>query len=279
VFSIGFIDYFLDEWHANNYPEWIRAKSGGTMSVTHAYAMIDSPKGGRGTEGWCREMGVQRCRTIDEVIRSCDGLVVLSPDNVEMHEQLCGQPLRSGKPVYVDKVFAPDLAAAKRFFKLADESGTPCYSASALRYAREYRSVPRAGIQAISSWGPGDIDSYSVHQLEPVVMLMGVPAERVLALPGRNGVSLSIVFVDGRWATVSCFAGESPFAMNLCMEPQNAAIHVESAFFEEFTAALVAFFIDGKPSVPHEETLWIMALREAGMRALANPCEWISAPR
>ena len=21
---IGFIDYFLDEWHANNYPQWIK---------------------------------------------------------------------------------------------------------------------------------------------------------------------------------------------------------------------------------------------------------------
>ena len=24
--TIGFIDYYLDEWHANNYPAWIRAR-------------------------------------------------------------------------------------------------------------------------------------------------------------------------------------------------------------------------------------------------------------
>ena len=22
--KIGFIDYYLDEWHANNYPDWFR---------------------------------------------------------------------------------------------------------------------------------------------------------------------------------------------------------------------------------------------------------------
>ena len=120
MFSIGFIDYFLDEWHANNFPGWIRELSGGAMAVTHAYAMIDSPKGGRGTVKWCDDMGIQRCDTIEEAIAHCDGLIVLSPDNVEMHEQLCEKPLRSGKPVYVDKVFAPDLATAKRIFAVRD---------------------------------------------------------------------------------------------------------------------------------------------------------------
>ena len=39
-----------------------------------------------------------------------DCLLVLSPDNCEMHEELCQIPLRSGKRTYVDKTFAPDLA-------------------------------------------------------------------------------------------------------------------------------------------------------------------------
>lgn len=30
----GFIDYYLDEWHANNYPQWIRNMSGDTFSKT-----------------------------------------------------------------------------------------------------------------------------------------------------------------------------------------------------------------------------------------------------
>ena len=29
--TIGFIDYFLDEWHANNYPEWINRRPAGSF--------------------------------------------------------------------------------------------------------------------------------------------------------------------------------------------------------------------------------------------------------
>ena len=48
--SIGFIDYFLDEWHANNYPTWLKEASKGEITVDFAYGAIDSPLGGRSTE-------------------------------------------------------------------------------------------------------------------------------------------------------------------------------------------------------------------------------------
>ena len=33
IIKIGFIDYYLDEWHANNYPEFIRKASGGKAAA------------------------------------------------------------------------------------------------------------------------------------------------------------------------------------------------------------------------------------------------------
>ena len=48
--KIGFIDYYLDEWHANNYPELIKELSGGDMEVAYAYGHIDSPIGGMTTD-------------------------------------------------------------------------------------------------------------------------------------------------------------------------------------------------------------------------------------
>lgn len=44
---------------------------------------------------------------------------MLSPDNCEMHEELCRLPMSSGKLTYVDKTFAPDYPAAKRIFDAA----------------------------------------------------------------------------------------------------------------------------------------------------------------
>ena len=117
--KIGFIDYFLDEWHANNYPAWIKAHSNGEMEVAYAYGKIASPHSGMTSAEWCREHGVQLCESIAEVVEKSDALVVLSPDNCEMHEELCQLPFASGKPTFVDKTFSPDLATAKRLFALA----------------------------------------------------------------------------------------------------------------------------------------------------------------
>ena len=38
---IGFIDYYLDEWHANNYPKMIQELSQGEMKVSYAYGDVE----------------------------------------------------------------------------------------------------------------------------------------------------------------------------------------------------------------------------------------------
>ncbi len=105
-----------------------------------------------------------------------DYLLVLSPDNCEMHEQLCQiPPCAAASPPMWTKTFAPDDDTARRIFAIAEEHGTPCYSTSALRCAAEYQEIDPATVIAISSWGPGDLETYSIHQLEPIMMLMKPP--------------------------------------------------------------------------------------------------------
>lgn len=273
MMKIGFIDYYLDEWHANHYPQWLKEASGGEMEVVIAYGMIDSPIGGRTTEKWCSDMGIAQAASIEEVIEKSDALVVLSPDNCEMHEQLCQLPLRSGKPTYVDKTFAPDYETAKRIFDIAEKSGTPCYSTSALRYAAEYQGIEN--VRAISSWGPNEFETYAIHQLEPIMMLMRGEPRRVQYLPGEKWYSMAIEFKDGRYATLAGYGGDVPFAMNIKTENGAQMIEVKSDLFGPFMRQLAAFFRDPKQIVPHDETLRIMAVRGAGVKAMANPGEWV----
>jgi len=271
--KIGFIDYYLDEWHANNYPRWISEASGGEMEVVCAFGLIDGPAGRRTTQQWCDDMGIRRAASIEEVIEECDGLIVLSPDNCEMHEQLCRLPLRSGKPTYVDKTFAPDLPTAQRIFRIAEESGTPCYSTSALRYADEYAHLK--DVEAIASWGPNGFETYSIHQLEPIMMLMQGKPEKVMYLPGEKWYSMAIRFEDGRAATLTGYDKGSPFMMNVTGKNGAGTIEVRSDFFHNFIVHLVEFFRDSTKIVPHEETLRIMAVRGAGLKAIEAPGEWI----
>ena len=271
--KLAFIDYYLDEWHANNYPAWIREASGGEMEVACAWGKIDSPIGGRTNEAWCRDMGIPQAGTIEEAVEGADGIIVLSPDNCEMHEELSRVPLASGKPTYIDKTFAPDLASAKRIFALAEKRGTPCYSTSALRYADEYRGLGQA--DCVASWGPNGFETYSVHQLEPIMMLIGSAPRRVMALKGEDWYQMAVEFEDGRAATLAGYQKGAPFAMNVTGKDGAKAIRVESDFFGGFIRQLVAFFRDPSKIVPHRDTLRIMAVRGAGVEALKRPGEWI----
>ena len=272
--KLGFIDYYLDEWHANNYPQWIREASGGELEVAFAWAKADSPRGGLTTAEWCSRHGVTRCETMEELIEVSDGLIVLSPDNCELHEELCQLPLRSGKPCYVDKTFAPDKACAERIFAIASQSGTPCWSTSALRFADEYRDAGRE-LLAAAFWGPNDFETYSIHQLEPLMMLMGAPARRVMAMKAEGWYQLSVEFADGRCGSVTGYSHGSPFMSNLQYREESRLIEVKSDFFHRFILALVEFFRTGQAPVPPEETVRIMAVREAGLKALVQPGSWV----
>ena len=199
--TVGFIDYFLHEWHADHYPAWINQSSGGEYCVKYAWGAVDSPHpGGKSNRRWAEDMGISLCGSIEEVVEKSDALVVLSPDNAEQHECLSRLPLASGKPVYIDKTFAETLAAAKRIFQMAEQSSTPCYSTSALRYAEEYRQIPGGELSYIGSWGPNSLETYSIHQIEPIVALMGTQAQRVLYTGTEEVPSLLIEFTGGRFA-------------------------------------------------------------------------------
>lgn len=272
---IGFVDYFLDEWHANNYPGWIRQASGGAMEVSCAYAMIDHPGSGRTTAQWCADNGVTHCATIEEVVAQSDAIIVLSSDNPEMQEALCQAPLRSGKPVYVDKTLSTDGEAARRLLAIAAESRTPCYSSSALRFADEYAVLGRNSITALTSIGPGLFDSYLIHQLEPVMMLMQAPAKRALAVQAKGWYTVVLAFVDGRMATLSGFANATAFTMNVCAGEDTQTIPIESDYFQPFIQTLITFFKTRHPPVSAEETIAIMDARGAAVRAMQAPGEWV----
>ena len=85
--TVGFIDYFLNEWHANEYPAMIRdynQKHGTDYQFKYAWAEIDVP-GGVTTKEWCKNYGVEPCATIEELCKKCDCVFVLAPSNPEKH--------------------------------------------------------------------------------------------------------------------------------------------------------------------------------------------------
>ena len=278
--KIGFIDYFLDEWHANNYPEMIRNETNGEYQVCYAWAYCEPVEDGKphiSNAEWAEKFQVELCATMEEVIEKSDVLIVLSPDYPEMHEELCRKPLASGKLTYVDKTFAPDKETAIRIFENADANGTKCYSSSALRFASELDEINTEKIHKIYSEGPGTLEMYSIHQIEPIVRLMKVRAKRIMYIGDVLHPSYLIEFEDGRIAQAYHRKDEARSFRITVVNEINEAKHYEikSNFFGLFIKSLIRFFETGEVPVTHEQTIDVIAVRTAVIEACKTPSTWI----
>ncbi len=278
MIKIGFIDYYLDEWHANNYPKFIADECGDEFKVAYAYGEIDSPKpDGITNDEWCAKFGVERCATIAEVVEKSDCIIVLSPDNPERHLDLCREPLASGKRVYVDKTFAATKAMAQEMVDIGEKNNTPFFSTSALRFATELKDINRDGICFINSRGPGNFDTYSIHQIEPIVVLMGSDVKRIMSVGSGKYESMVIEFSGGRRAVMSHYGWTNvDFNFTVNYEDGTTAIVPQmSDFFPNFIRSLCHFFKTGETFADHAETVSVMGIIEAGNKALQNPGEWV----
>ncbi len=280
--KIGFIDFFLDEWHANNFPAWIRENCqarGRDVQLAYAWARQAAPSG-MDTAAWCAKYQVQPLPSIEAVVEQSDYLVVLSPDHPEQHEELARLPLMSGKPVYVDKTFSPDLRSGVRMFDLAEKHGTPMFSASALRNAKElaaYLEDPasRERLEYVATTGPGKFSNYAVHQLEMIVALLGPGAARIKSLSSEHGGLYALEFPGGQRASMLQIASAQFQALLQFKAGEGKHLPECSEIFTRQIDSLLDFFATGLPPVPRAETLSIMALIEAGRKAVASFDTWV----
>lgn len=266
--KIGFIDYHLDEYHSNNYPAWIRRLSDERYNVHMAYG-DDERDGLLGNREWCEKMQIQFTSSIQDVIDASDCLVVLSPNNPEQHMRLTELPLRSGKPVYVDKTFACNYADAKQMLNLAKAHDTPVYSTSALRYAPEIVALDqgifnRDTVCSVKTIGPGNFDTYSIHQIEMIVCLMD--GEPILCTKKEeNGQTvIEYQFDNGNTAQMQ-HVENAPFSIEVTThDGQLIQKTISFDFWDAFILNLIEFFDTGVPSVDPVQTLRAMKMYEMG---------------
>jgi hypothetical protein len=276
--TVGFIDYFLNEWHANEYPAMIKAyneKNGTDYQVKYAWAEMDIPEG-MSTDEWCELHGVIRCNSIKELCEKCDYVVVLAPSNPEKHLEYAKEVFECGKSPYIDKTFAPDYATAKEIYALAEKYGVKFFSSSALRYAEELNAYMGTA-KAISTVGGGsNLDEYIIHQIEMAVKCLGVGAEKVRYSKHADQEWAEVSYPDGRYATMM-FAPCMPFAATVADEEgRSAHVAINSPFFDYLIADIFHFFETGETSFCSCETLEVMKIRERVIEAKSKAGIWLN---
>ena len=274
--KIGFIDFFLNNYHANNYPKWLAEYSDGEMQVTCAYAVQDDPEGGTSNREWSERHKIPLVSSIEKVIGQCDCVMVLSPSHPETHESLSRLALTSGKRVYVDKAFAPDLETAKRMFALAETYQTPCCSSSALAFVSEYEKFDRKRIQILSSKGGGSFEVYAIHQFEPIVAIMGEKPVRVMSVGTEQFPSFIIEFEGGKIAKMEQFMN-APFEIYAgYTDGTHEVALVETDIFKNFILRVIEFFRTGRSVAERWQTMSVIALSDGAREAQKKPFQWVN---
>lgn len=275
--TVGFIDYYLDEWHANNYPAWINEQSKGEFQVKYAYGKIDSPNAdGLTNAQWAEKYAVTLLSSIDELIEKSDCIIVLAPDDPEVHYELSKDALKSGKPVFIDKTFAIKKDDAKNIFEIGEKYNSPCFSSSALRFSNVLKDIDRNGINTVVSIGCGEPKNYLIHQLEPIASLMGTDAKRVMFIGNNILPAWLIQYDDNKTAEVHFVKSWCDYTLHINYTDTNQTIKINDDFFFGLIESIIHMFKTGEIPVEHKCTVGIISILEACLKSQETPYEWLN---
>ena len=130
-----------------------------------------------------KEMGVEMCETIDDLLSKVD-VVCLETNDGREHLWQAEKVFKAKKRVFIDKPIAQDYAHAKAIFDLGRKYGAEYFSTSALRYAPANAAARASGTKFASMlfFAPSPIEEqgthsryvwYGVHAFETAMTVMG----------------------------------------------------------------------------------------------------------
>lgn len=260
---IGYVDYQLDNFHANTYLAAIRGPLVGRgYDVAGATAMATAP----GRE-WADRNRVRWFETPRDMAAHVDCFAILAPSDPQVHLGLCEQVLPFGKPTFVDKTFAPNFAIAEKIFKLADEHRAAVQTTSALRATEVQRYVAtcRDDVQSMHVWAGGSsLGEYIIHPLELLISCLGPSVIDMMRLGLDTHPQFVLKFAGGRTGVIDFAAGiDVDFAAAVTTLQQTKFITVDcSRLFIDAAAAILDFFDAAKPLIDRRETLTIHRILE-----------------
>jgi predicted dehydrogenase len=256
---IGFVDYKLENFHANVYLAAFRNELKDRGYTVAACTAMQQDQG----KAWAAKNGVPHYDSVREMDTIVDHYMVLAPSNPEVHLDLCRQVLPFGKTTYVDKTFAPDLATARQIFDLADQYHTALQTTSALRYTSVQAYMQEVGREAVTdmvTWGGGrSFEEYAIHPVELAVSCLGPQVERLMRRGTGDHSQLLLNFSGGRTAVVNVYANaDTPFAAAVTTTKSTKLITVDtSCLFIDMAAAILDLFDSGRPGIDRAESLAI----------------------
>ncbi len=221
-----------------------------------------------------KKMGVEIVDSIEALLPKVDAILLESNDG-KVHLEQVRAVFKSKKPVFIDKPLAASLVDCVKIYDEAAASGTPVFTASALRYGTgtlEVRGGKVGGVLSAEAYSPAktekshpDLFWYGIHGVESVFTALGKGAVRVK----RGTTADGLIEVSGEWSggRTGIFRESNTTdrkGYGGLAKGEKGELPIGS--FDGYEPLLIAvgrFFRTGKPPVSAEETMEIYAFMEA----------------
>lgn len=218
------------------------------------------------------EFGVKIVGGIQEMLGMVDGVMVESVDG-RPHLEQARPAIAAGKPVFIDKPVAGNLADAIEIFRLAEEKGVPCWSASSLRYAPwavEARAGAVGEILGCDAFSPCTLEEhhpdlywYGIHGVEILFTVMGPGCKSVRRVQTPDYEQVTGIWADGRIGTFrGTRKGKHDYGATI-FGAKKVVANVGYGGYEPLLVQVAEFFKTRKVPVAPAETIEIFAFMSA----------------
>lgn len=249
--------------------------AGGSPDIYDSYTRVE-----KFTKQIQDELGVEIVDSIEELCEKVDGVLLESVDGRPHLEQV--KPvIAAGKPVFIDKPMAGNLADVIEIFRLAKENNVPCWSSSSLRFAPDTigaRSNKDIGkVLGCASYGPCTLEEhhpdlywYGIHGVEALFTIMGTGCETVTRVHTEDTDMVVGVWKDGRIGTFRGLrSGKRSYGATV-FGSESIAQAGGSGGYKPLIDEIIKFFKTGKVPVPAEETIEMFAFMSAADESKAK---------
>ncbi|QDV21130.1 Inositol 2-dehydrogenase/D-chiro-inositol 3-dehydrogenase [Gimesia panareensis] len=227
--------------------------------------------------------GVKIVPSIAALLEQVDAVLLESNDG-RVHLEQALPVLKAGKPLFVDKPVAGDLADVIAIYEAAKKYQTPVFSSSSLRYtdgAKKINSGAVGEIVGCDAFSPCPTESthpdfywYGIHGVETLYTIMGPGCATVVRVHTPNTDLAVGTWEDGRIGTFRGRRKESNgyqggYGGTVYGSKGIASIGSFSGY-EPLLVEVVKFFQTGKAPVSPEETMEIYTFMTAAEQSKSS---------
>jgi predicted dehydrogenase len=219
-----------------------------------------------------RDQGVKIVDSLADLSNETDAILLESVDGRPHLEQF--RAVAKGKPVFIDKPTAASLADIISIFHIADETHTPVFSSSSLRFCDEVKDAATnksiGEMLACETAGPfsimphhPDLFFYGIHGVEPLFTIMGTGCESVSRADAPHSTMVVGKWKDGRLGSY-CGLKEG-HSYSICTLGSKGVVQhtTKTPGYVNLVDEICKFFKTQEPPVGRDQTIEIYAFMEA----------------